>query len=297
MALADYQNADIPYTEPARPMRTFSELAAVDYAKDVFFDENGLPNDYYWRLVDDVSIFNYPQPDVNGANADVMAAAGQYTDAQQQHLKDYLDGTGQNAQQGQQWFLNTATVSAVAGVGGNSTQFGTTISALRVTITVHEGHSQYRLSAVVAPQGGATTNQRCERDQCNRGGQQRVYNRIDVPKANAGIGDWKNYTDMSNVVGIVCAPNAVWVGTSGGILRFNPADSTFQRFTNSEGLTGNDVSAIGLDKYGSVWVGETSGEIDIYTPATNSWKNISDIALSTQTQKMINSFTAYGDTI
>ena len=118
-----------------------------------------------------------------------------------------------------------------------------------------------------------------------------------VPSANAGIGDWKNYTDMSNVVGIVCAPNAVWVGTSGGILRFNPADSTFQRFTNSEGLTGNDVSAIGLDKYGSVWVGETSGEIDIYTPATNSWKNISDIALSTQTQKMINSFTAYGDTM
>ena len=155
----DYQNADIPYTEPARPMRTFSELAAVDYAKDVFFDENGLPNDYYWRFVDDVSIFNYPQPDVNGANADVMAAAGQYTDAQQQHLKDYLDGAGQYAQQGQQWFLNTATVAAVAGVGGNSTQFGTTISALRVTITVHEGHSQYRLSAVVAPQGGATTNQ------------------------------------------------------------------------------------------------------------------------------------------
>ena len=115
--------------------------------------------------------------------------------------------------------------------------------------------------------------------------------------AYAGIGDWKNYTDMNNVVGLVCAPNTVWVGTSGGILRFTPADSAFQKFTNSEGLTGNDVSAIGLDTHGSVWVGEMSGEIDIYSPATNSWKNISDIALSLQTQKMINSFTAYGDTM
>jgi ligand-binding sensor domain-containing protein len=114
---------------------------------------------------------------------------------------------------------------------------------------------------------------------------------------NAGIGDWKNYTDMTNVVALVCARNAVWVGTSGGILRYTPADSAFEKFTNSEGLTGNDVSAIGLDTYGSVWVGETSGEIDVYSPATNSWKNISDIALSLQTQKMINSFTANGDTM
>jgi general secretion pathway protein K len=47
----------------------------------------------------------------------------------------------------------------VAGVGGNATAFGTTITALRILITVHEGRSKYRLSAVVAPQGGATINQ------------------------------------------------------------------------------------------------------------------------------------------
>jgi general secretion pathway protein K len=46
----------------------------------------------------------------------------------------------------------------VAGVGGNSTVFGITITALRVNITVREGRSEYRLSAVVAPQGGATVN-------------------------------------------------------------------------------------------------------------------------------------------
>jgi len=155
----DYANATIPYAEPQRPLRSFAELAAVDVAKDVMFDESGLPNGYFWRFVNDVSIFNYPQPNVNAANADVMAAVGQYTDAQQQKINDYLQGTGQFAQEGQQWFKDSTTLGNVAGLGGNATQFVTTIAALRITITVKEGPSHFRMSAVVAPQGGATTNQ------------------------------------------------------------------------------------------------------------------------------------------
>jgi hypothetical protein len=154
----DYADADIPYAEPQRPMRSFSELAAVDVAKQAFFDENGQPNGNFWRFVNDCSLFTYGQPDVNGANADVMAAVGQYTDSQQQHISDYTSGTGQYAAQGQQWFQNTTTLTAVAGLGGNAAPFGTTISALRINITVHDGKSQYKLSAVVAPQGGATLN-------------------------------------------------------------------------------------------------------------------------------------------
>jgi general secretion pathway protein K len=153
-----YPDAQVPYAEPQRPMRSFSELAAVDVAKDAFFDENGQPNDSFWRFVNDCSLYVYSQPDANGANADVMAAVGQYTDTQQQHISDYANGTGQYANQGQQWFQNTTTLAAVAGLGGNAATFATTISALRVNITVHDGQSRYRLSVVVSPQGGATMN-------------------------------------------------------------------------------------------------------------------------------------------
>jgi Type II secretion system (T2SS), protein K len=155
----DYPEAAIPYAEPGRPMRAFSELAAVDVAKDFFYDVNGLPNAYYWRFVDDISVFSFSQPNANGANADVMAAAGQYTDTQQQHVNDYLNGNGPYAQQGPNWFQNASTLATVAGAGGNANAFGTTITALRINITVHDGRSLYRLSAVVSPQGGATTNQ------------------------------------------------------------------------------------------------------------------------------------------
>jgi Type II secretion system (T2SS), protein K len=154
----DYGAADLPYAEPERPLRSYAELSAIAGAKEFFFDENGLPNDYFWRFVDDVSLFTYAQPNANGANADVLAAEGQYTDAQRQHIGDYLQGKGSFANQGQQWFQNTGSLATIAGIGGNATSFGTTVTALRVTITVTQGSARYRMSAVVAPQSGATLN-------------------------------------------------------------------------------------------------------------------------------------------
>ena len=114
---------------------------------------------------------------------------------------------------------------------------------------------------------------------------------------NAGIGDWKNYTYMKNTVGIVSARNAMWGATSGGVLRFTVQDSAFTKFTNSEGLTGNDISAIGLDTHGSVWIGERSGEVDVYSPSSDTWRYIRDIALSIQSQKKINGFNIDGETM
>jgi len=154
----DYDQAQIPYAEPQRPMRAFSELAAIDGAKDVFFDADGLPNGYYWRFVDDFSLFSFPQPNINGSNSDILSSVGQYSDSQRQNLSDYLNGTGQYANLGQQYFQDTTTVAAIAGVGGNAAGFSTTISALQIRVTVREGKAVYKLQAVVAPQGGAKIN-------------------------------------------------------------------------------------------------------------------------------------------
>jgi hypothetical protein len=155
----DYDDAAIPYAEPGRPMRSYRELASIAYARDVLFDENGLPNANYWRFVNDVSLFTYALPNANSANADVMASVGQYTDVQRQKISDYLNGTGTYQSNGQEWFQNASTLASIAGLGGSGTSFGTTITALRILVTVTDGRSQFRLSAVVAPQGGATTNQ------------------------------------------------------------------------------------------------------------------------------------------
>lgn len=115
--------------------------------------------------------------------------------------------------------------------------------------------------------------------------------------AKAGIGEWKNYTDMKNVVALVCTRDAIWAATSGGMFRYTVRDSTFTKFTNSEGLTGNDVSAIGLDENGAIWLGEQSGAIDVYSPSKKSWQYIRDISLSTKQLKSVNAFFSSGDSM
>jgi general secretion pathway protein K len=169
----DYGQAALPYDPPQRPMRSFSELACIDYAREVFYDKNGRPNDLFWRFCNDFSLFNYAKPDINGANADVLTAVGQFDETQQQNLSDYLNGTGQYAAMGKQWFqsggpqggrggagnANNNAVRGVVGAAGNPNAFGTSILALRILVTVHEGSSQFRLSTVVslANQNGAAS--------------------------------------------------------------------------------------------------------------------------------------------
>ncbi|HTX18516.1 MAG TPA: hypothetical protein VMG34_07635 [Bacteroidota bacterium] len=115
--------------------------------------------------------------------------------------------------------------------------------------------------------------------------------------ARGGIGEWKNYTYMNNVVSIAATRNVVWAGTTGGVLRFAVSDSTFQKFTNSEGLTSNGITAVGIDRQGSVWIGDQSGSIDIYSPSSNTWRYLDDIAVSPPPQKGVNGFTMHGDTV
>jgi ligand-binding sensor domain-containing protein len=117
-----------------------------------------------------------------------------------------------------------------------------------------------------------------------------------IHSAHAGIGEWKNYTDMKNVRSAASAGSKVWAGTSGGMFTFNPSDSSYQKFTNSEGLSTNDVTAIFIDSSGDVWVGQSNGSIDIYSPQYGTWRYISNIADDkTKTNRVINRFYQQGD--
>ncbi|MDP1675793.1 MAG: two-component regulator propeller domain-containing protein, partial [Bacteroidota bacterium] len=113
--------------------------------------------------------------------------------------------------------------------------------------------------------------------------------------ALAGIGDWKSYTDMKSVRSVASDGTTIWAATSGGIFQFNPADSTYQRFVNSDGLSTNDVTAIFVDSFGNVWIGQQSGNIDVYNPSKNSWRYITDVLRSGKTKRSINRFFQSGD--
>jgi Type II secretion system (T2SS), protein K len=155
----DYEQSAIPYDPPLRAMRSYGELRAIDYARDVFYDAAGRPNQLWWRFRGDFSLFNYRAPDINGANADVLTAVGQFQPSQEQAIADYLAGRSQLSTLGRTWFQGAGDLEPVVGPeGGNIRAFSYTISALRILITVRQGDATYRLSVVVAPSsGGART--------------------------------------------------------------------------------------------------------------------------------------------
>ena len=113
----------------------------------------------------------------------------------------------------------------------------------------------------------------------------------------AGIGEWKSYTDMKGVVGIVAAENALWAATRGGLFRFSLSDSSLSTFTNSEGLTSNNLTAIAVDNAARIYVGASNGAIDIYDPKSNKWEHILDILLSGKIRRGITGFYQQSDSI
>jgi hypothetical protein len=151
-----YDQGELPYDPPLRSLRSFSELAAIDYARDVFYDQQGRPNDLWHRFAATFSLFNYPQQNLNAMPADALTALGVSDPQLQQRMKDYLAGTGQYATQGARWFTSPADAAGVLGSSALPAGAGALVQALRVTITVREGRAQFRVSAVVAPPGGAT---------------------------------------------------------------------------------------------------------------------------------------------
>lgn len=114
---------------------------------------------------------------------------------------------------------------------------------------------------------------------------------------DAGIGEWKNYTATNNVRAVVQEGNRLWVGTSGGVFRYDISDSSYRQFNNTSGLTTNDITAMAVDKHGAIWIGQANGSLDVYNPSTDSWRSISDIANSIRINKRITSIVMSGDSV
>lgn len=156
----DYDHGSIPFEAPGRPLRSYQELAAIEKIRTVFYTEDGRPNELWHRFVDNVSLLNFPKPNLNAAKPDVLAALGQFDQTQQQSLADYTSGRGSFQTQGPAFFKDVADATRFTGsAGGNPAAFVTTISALRVNLTVHDGRSEFRLSAVVTAGNAAQTVQ------------------------------------------------------------------------------------------------------------------------------------------
>ena len=123
------------------------------------------------------------------------------------------------------------------------------------------------------------------------------YYIIIIPSYAQEATNWQNYTDMKNVQAIFPVSGGICAATSGGGFLYKNNSGSFKTLHRADGMTGQNLTAVTVDKYGKIWFGSADGAIDIYDPSNNSVKSILDIYISDKTSKQINELTASGDTI
>jgi general secretion pathway protein K len=154
----DYERDEIPFAPPGRSFQSFDELASIDYAREVFYDEHGNRNELWHRFAATFSLFSYDTPNINAAPPDLLAALGDLdtTRQQQRSLDDFLSGADNRAGAGAAgYFTSTDEIATLLGGTSPAMSMGVEIKALRIIVTVREGESVYRLNVLAAPPKGA----------------------------------------------------------------------------------------------------------------------------------------------
>jgi sugar lactone lactonase YvrE len=72
--------------------------------------------------------------------------------------------------------------------------------------------------------------------------------------------EWINYTSVSNAISTVIEGDNVWIGTNGGLVKFNKTTGERTFFNkNNSGLPSNYVTSLAIDSSGNKWIGTYGG--------------------------------------
>lgn len=118
--------------------------------------------------------------------------------------------------------------------------------------------------------------------------------RLSVPEPGFGrVGDWTTFTLTNDVQAIAFDRGDVWLATTGGGVRFEPALERFTVFTNTDGLSGNDVSSLAVDRRGDVWFGTRGNGLSRLRRDTGAWRTFT--RLDGLASERVNAVTIHGD--
>jgi type II secretory pathway component PulK len=152
----DYSRAEPAYKPAHRALRSWSELAAVELDRHVFFDEDGRPTPVLEAFAREVSLHSFAKVNLNSARAGVLTALGLGA-GEVQSLEIHRTRPKPRGETGVFRSLTEAGTVMGAAIAGD--KFGTNIEVLRVNVTVHQGAIAYRLSTVIAATTGARAPQ------------------------------------------------------------------------------------------------------------------------------------------
>ncbi|HEX7069240.1 MAG TPA: regulator, partial [Rhodothermales bacterium] len=122
-------------------------------------------------------------------------------------------------------------------------------------------------------------------------------------QAFAQTGAWTAHTSMRQATSLDVSEGGLWVGTTGGVFRYDVATGEIRRFTIADGLHGIQVRAVAYDANctddrACVWIGYQDGVLDRLDPASGAVTSYRDIERADRfARREINRLVVHGDTL
>jgi len=131
----DYLDEDPPYKAANGPIQTLEELKLLKIWQDVFFDEDGLPNDLFLQFSELVSVQNSGAVNLNAASPEVLEVLALEGGWEEDTLFDGIEEP----------YLKKAPEAVDASTSSVS------IGLLRITVSLLRGEVPFSISVLVEP--------------------------------------------------------------------------------------------------------------------------------------------------
>lgn len=92
------------------------------------------------------------------------------------------------------------------------------------------------------------------------------------------VRDWVTYTDMNYAKQLLLKENYLWVATTGGLLKFNLSNDSYEKITNVEGLGGNYLYSLAIDTTFNLWLGANNGTLTKFDPESYLFRVYKDLS-------------------
>ena len=146
---AAYQRATLSVRPARRPIRSFEEFRNIGVAKELFFDERGRATPVFQAFKACVSLYTFPQANINTASDAVLLSQG-LDENQLALIRERQAEIGRRIVGTPPYFRVTSEVRQLIGGGANLAKFDDEIILMWVRVTVKEGLAKCRVSALVA---------------------------------------------------------------------------------------------------------------------------------------------------
>ncbi|MCC6607858.1 MAG: carboxypeptidase regulatory-like domain-containing protein [Anaerolineae bacterium] len=95
-------------------------------------------------------------------------------------------------------------------------------------------------------------------------------NSIPAPSLPLSIssGNWINYTNGNSIKAIATEGNFLWVGTTGGVVRWDLTSDDYIKYITADGLADNYVQSVAIDNTGDKWFGTRDGGVSKFDGTT-----------------------------